>query len=176
MLDRLQPAGDGSVVAGKSISGGRRYITPEGFARLAEEHAHLWRVERPKVTQQVSDAAALGDRSENAEYIYGKKRLREIDGRLRFLAKRLEELTVVEPDSQRSRDRVYFGSWVLVEDDEGEVARYRLVGPDESEPGDGLISMDSPVGRALMGRSVDDEVEVRRPKGTTSYRIVEIQS
>ncbi len=155
---------------------GSRYITPEGYARLNEEHEHLWRVERPKVTEQVSHAAALGDRSENAEYIYGKKRLREIDSRLRFLAKRLEELTVVEPDPARGSERVYFGSWVTLEDEAGETVRYRIVGPDESDPARGWISMDSPVGRGLMGRQVDDEVEVRRPKGTTTYLILEIEA
>ncbi|MDG2051705.1 MAG: transcription elongation factor GreB [Myxococcota bacterium] len=163
-------------MAEKIRSGSSRYITPEGFERLREEHEHLWRFERPKVTQQVSDAAAQGDRSENAEYIYGKKRLREIDRRLRFLGQRLEELTVVEPTPDRANDRVYFGSWVELEDEEGEIVHYRLVGPDESVPAEGLISMDSPVGRALMGRSVEDEVEVRRPKGATSYRILQIRS
>jgi len=153
---------------------GSPYITPEGYARLREEHDHLWRVERPKVTEQVSAAAALGDRSENAEYIYGKKRLREIDARLRFLGKRLEALQVVEAGSQRDDGRVYFGAWVTLEDEEGEVVRYRIVGPDESEPSRGEISMDSPVGRSLLGKQVDDEVEVHRPKGTTAYRILEI--
>jgi len=150
------------------------YITPEGFTRLREEHDHLWRVERPKVTEQVSAAAALGDRSENAEYIYGKKRLREIDRRVRFLAKRIDTLTVVQPDPGRPRDRVYFGDWVTLEDDEGGSVRYRIVGPDESDPARGLISMDSPVGRSLIGKRVGDEVEVRRPKGTTVYEILEI--
>ncbi len=150
------------------------YITPEGFARLRDEHAHLWRVERPKVTEQVSVAAALGDRSENAEYIYGKKRLREIDRRVRFLARRIEELTVVEPDPDRPRDRVYFGDWVTLEDGDGNALRYRIVGPDESDPARGLISMDSPVGRGLIGKRVGDEVEVRRPKGIAAYVILEI--
>lgn len=150
------------------------YITPEGFARLRAEHDHLWRVERPKVTQQVSVAAALGDRSENADYIYGKRRLREIDRRVRFLAKRIDELTVVEPDPDRPLDRIYFGAWVGLEDEEGNALRYRIVGPDESDPAQGLISMDSPVGRGLMGKRVGDEVEVKRPKGATVYVILEI--
>jgi transcription elongation factor GreB len=150
------------------------YITPEGFEKLRAEHEQLWRVERPKVTQAVSVAAALGDRSENADYIYGKRRLREIDRRVRFLAKRLEALTVVTHDPGRSRDRVYFGAWVTLEDDAGEQIRYRLVGPDESEPARGHISMDSPVGRALMGRRIDDEVAVVRPKGRTTYVVLGI--
>ena len=106
------------------------YITVEGEKRLREELDFLWRVERPKVTQQVSDAAAMGDRSENAEYIYGKKRLREIDRRVRHLRKRLEALTVVDkPPSDPSR--IYFGAWITVEDEDGVVHDYRLVGPDE---------------------------------------------
>jgi len=161
-------------VAGNDASSSR-YITPEGFARLRAEHEQLWRVERPRVTEQVSAAAALGDRSENAEYIYGKKRLREIDSRLRFLAKRIEALQVVEPGAQGTDGRVYFGAWVSLEDEEGEPARYRIVGPDESDPTRGQISMDSPVGRSLLGKRVDDEVEVRRPKGTTIYTILKIE-
>jgi transcription elongation factor GreB len=159
------------VGTGERISA---YITPEGFARMRAEHDQLWRVERPKVTQQVSVAAALGDRSENADYIYGKRRLREIDRRLRFLARRIDELTVVEPDPDRPLDRIYFGAWVSLEDEDGNALRYRIVGPDESDPAQGLISMDSPVGRGLMGKRVGDEVEVKRPKGATVYVILEI--
>jgi transcription elongation factor GreB len=150
------------------------YITPEGFERLRGEFDHLWKVERPKVTNAVSVAAALGDRSENADYIYGKKRLREIDHRIRFLSKRIDELTVVHPDPEQQKGRVYFGAWVTLEDEEGDQTRYRVVGPDESDPSEGLISMDSPVGRSLMRREVDDEVVVRRPRGETTYVILEI--
>jgi transcription elongation factor GreB len=150
------------------------YITPEGFRRLQEEADQLWRVERPRVTQQVSEAAALGDRSENAEYIYGKKRLREIDGRLRFLQKRLDTLTVVREPPPR-RDRVYFGAFVTVEEVSGERAEYRLVGPDESDPAQGLLSIESPLGRALVGRSEGDEVRVPRPRGATTLAILSIR-
>ncbi len=150
------------------------YITPEGFRRLQEEADRLWRVERPRVTQQVSDAAALGDRSENAEYIYGKKRLREIDGRLRFLQKKLDTLTVVHAPPER-RDRIYFGAFVTVEEETGESAEYRLVGPDESDPSRGLLSIESPLGRALMGRVAGDEVTVRRPRGEASIWIAAIR-
>ncbi len=149
------------------------YITPEGFDRLQREYDELWSVERPKVTEAVSVAAALGDRSENADYIYGKKRLREIDGRLRFLRKRLDALTVARGAPERS-DKIFFGAWVSLEDEEGGAVRYRIVGPDESDPATGAISMDSPVGRRLLGREVDDEVEVKRPRGSTVYTVVGI--
>lgn len=156
-------------MAGKGI-----YITPEGFRRLSDELEHLWRTERPKVTRAVSVAAALGDRSENADYIYGKKRLREIDSRLRFLQKRIDDLVVVSdiPDEQ---SRVFFGAWVTVEDEAGEQQTYRIVGPDEFDPTRSWISMESPIGRALLGREIDDEVTVRRPKGPALLTVVAIR-
>lgn len=150
------------------------YITPEGFRRLQEEADRLWRVERPRVTQQVAEAAALGDRSENAEYIYGKKRLREIDGRLHFLQKKLDSLTVVSEPPPRT-DRIYFGAFVTVEEESGESAEYRLVGPDESDPAQGLLSIESPLGRALMGRVAGDEVTLRRPRGEAVIAVVAIR-
>ena len=150
------------------------YITPQGYERLKQEHDRLWRVERPEVTEQVSAAAALGDRSENAEYIYGKKRLREIDGRVRFLAKRLEALTVVGPEAEREANRIYFGAWVTLEDQRGEAVCYRIVGPDESEPSRGEISMDSPVGRSLLGKAVGDAVTVQRPRGAMEYEVMAV--
>ena len=149
------------------------YITREGYERIRKEAEQLWTVERPRVTQEVADAAALGDRSENAEYIYGKKRLREIDKRLRFLQKRTDELTVVEPDPAQE-GKVFFGAWVTVEDEAGESVTYRVVGPDEFDPEKGWVSMDSPMGRALLGKSVGDEFEVRRPKGDAWFSVVEI--
>jgi transcription elongation factor GreB len=152
-----------------------RYITPEGARRLREEYDRLWTVERPRVTREVADAAALGDRSENAEYIYGKRRLREIDSRLEFLNRRLEELSVVEPPSHGD-GRVVFGVWVrVVEQDHGEELVYRIVGPDEFDVEAGHISMDSPVGRALLGRRVGDEVQVERPKGVACFEILEVR-
>jgi len=148
------------------MSAQKRYITPEGFAALQAELETLWRVERPKVVNEVSEAAALGDRSENAEYIYGKKRLREIDRRMRFLSKRLEALTVVPPRADAELGgRVRFGAWVSVEDEEGEEKAWRIVGADELDLARGFISVESPVARALMGKAVGDEVLVRRPKG-----------
>lgn len=151
-----------------------KHITPEGAKRLQDELEHLWKVERPKVTQEVADAAALGDRSENAEYIYGKKRLREIDRRLQFLAKRLDEIHIVQPNPPADGS-IRFGAWVELEDEDGEEATYRLVGPDELDPGKGFISVDAPVGKALLGKQVDDEVVVRRPKGEIVYTVISVR-
>ena len=151
------------------------YITRQGFEKLQAELNWLWTDERPKVTEAVSVAAALGDRSENADYIYGKKRLREIDRRIRFLTKRIDELNVVDSGPRKEEGRVYFGAWVTIEDEDGETQRYQLVGPDEFDAHEGRISVDSPVGRALMGRRLGDEVAVRRPKGETSYEVIAIE-
>lgn len=141
-----------------------RYITPQGDQALREELQHLWKVKRPEVTQAVREAAALGDRSENAEYIYGKKQLREIDRRVRFLSKRLDELTVVDrlPDD---RSRVFFGAWVTVEDEDGDEQSYRLVGADEFDLNRGYLSINAPLARALIGKHLDDEVSVKTPEG-----------
>jgi transcription elongation factor GreB len=150
------------------------YITPEGAKALRDELTWLWKVERPRVTQGVADAAAEGDRSENAEYIYGKKRLREIDRRVRFLTKRLDRVQVVDA-LPGDRSRIFFGAWVRLEDSEGEEAMYRIVGPDESDAARGFISMDSPVGKALLGRREGDEVVVRRPAGTVRWQVCEVR-
>ncbi|MCO1335533.1 transcription elongation factor GreB [Microbulbifer sp. OS29] len=153
---------------------GSRYITAEGAQRMRAEVKYLWEEERPRVTLAVSDAAKLGDRSENADYIYGKKRLREIDSRVRFLTKRLEEITVVAqiPDD---KGKVFFGAWVTLEADDGGSLCYRIVGPDEFDVKAGLISMDSPVARSLLGRKLDDEVEIRQGEAWQIYHITEIQ-
>jgi len=153
---------------------GSRYITPEGARRMRAEVKQLWEVERPRVTQAVSDAAKLGDRSENADYIYGKKRLREIDSRVRFLTKRLEEVTVVDRVPE-DIEKVFFGAWVAIEDDEGNSKTYRIVGPDEFDVKAGLISMDSPVARALLGRRLDDEVDLKVGEKWVTYWIVDIR-
>ena len=141
---------------------------------LQAEAEQLWTVERPRVTHEVSEAAALGDRSENAEYIYGKKRLREIDRRLRFLAKRIDELTVVENHAGQE-GRVYFGAFVTVEHEDGREVEYRLVGPDESDPSVGKLSIESPLGRVLMGKEEDDDVVFRTPRGESSARVAAIR-
>ena len=151
------------------------YITRGGYKKLQAELEWLWKDERPRVTEAVSVAAALGDRSENADYIYGKKRLREIDRRIRFLTKRIEELNVVDSGPRKEAGRVYFGAWVSVEDEEGETQRYQLVGPDEFDAAARRISVDSPVGRALMGKRLGDEVSVRRPKGEMVLTIMKIE-
>jgi len=153
----------------------RDYITPEGMQRLRDELAYLWRDERPRVTKGVADAAAEGDRSENAEYIYGKKRLRQIDRRIRFLSKRIDALTVVEPGARKHPDRVYFGAWVTLEDEAGTEITYRIVGPDEWSLDRGEVSIDSPVARALLGKEVGDEVTVRRPRGPATFEITDVR-
>lgn len=150
------------------------YITPEGAQKIRDEIEELWKVERPIVTRAVTAAAALGDRSENADYHYGKKRLRQIDSRVRYLSKRLDDLVVVEP-REHEDGRVYFGAWVTLENAEGEEVEYRVVGPDESDVESHAISMDSPMGKALLGRSAHDEVKVKRPKNTASFEIVAIR-
>jgi transcription elongation factor GreB len=149
------------------------YITPEGWTRLQAELERLWSAERPRVTREVAAAAAEGDRSENAAYIYGKKRLREIDARIRELTKKLDRLQIVQPTT-RDDGRIFFGAWVTLEDEEGERVRYRLVGPDETRAEEGLISIDSPMGRALVGREEGDEVTVRRPAGQKTFEVTAV--
>ena len=150
------------------------YITPEGFRRLSEELSHLWKIKRPRVTQAVAEAAAMGDRSENAEYIYGKKQLREIDARMRFLQKRLNELKVVDriPDDI---SKVFFGAWIEIEDAEGNTYRYRIVGPDEIDPEKSFISIDSPMAKALLRRTEGDEISVNSPNGTSAFVVTSIR-
>ncbi len=150
------------------------YITPAGWAGLKAELDELWKVERPRVTAEVEAAAALGDRSENAEYIYGKRRLREIDRRLRFLSKRLETVKIVRPNPANA-GKVLFGSWITLEDDEGEEHRYQIVGTDEFDVDAGKISVASPLARALLGKSEGDEVDVQVPRGEATYIILTIQ-
>jgi transcription elongation factor GreB len=151
-----------------------KYATPAGARRLREELEQLWREERPRVTQAVAAAAAQGDRSENAEYTYGKRRLREIDRRVRFLRRRLEGLVVVD-QPPADATRVFFGAWVQLEGEDGTLARYRIVGPDEFDMAPGYISMDSPLGRALLRRALDEEVTVETPAGSRLYVVVSIE-
>ncbi len=152
---------------------GSKYITPQGEQALRDELHRLWKEERPQVTQAVHEAAKNGDRSENGDYIYGKKRLREIDSRVRFLGKRLEELEVVDR-APADLNEVFFGAWVTLEDAAGEEKRWRIVGPDEFNIAQGKLSMDSPMARALLGKALDDEVQVKTPEGVQQYYITAI--
>jgi transcription elongation factor GreB len=146
------------------------YITPEGAQKLSDEFVRLRTVERPKTVREVTEAAAQGDRSENAEYIYGKKRLREIDRRLNYLAKRLDNAVLVDPAAQKG-DKVFFGATVELEDEAGDVRTYVIVGEDETDSATGRISWRSPVGRALLGKRAGDVVLVRRPAGEVEMEI-----
>jgi len=155
------------------VKAGSKYITPQGHARLKAELDELWRVERPQVTAAVSAAAAQGDRSENAEYTYGKRRLREIDSRVRFLRRRLDGMVVVDQPPSDPR-RVFFGAWVELERADGTELRYRIVGPDEFDAAEGYISMDAPLAKALLGKRLDDEIAVAIAGVETRYIITAI--
>lgn len=150
------------------------YITPQGFQKLQEEFKKLFHDERPKLVETVAWAAGNGDRSENGDYIYGKKRLREIDSRLKFLRDRIESAQVVNP-AELSGDKVVFGAKVTIEDEEGEVRTYQIVGEDEIEPGQNKISWKSPMAKSLLGKSVDDEVLIVRPKGNLVATIMKVE-
>ena len=151
-----------------------RFITPEGFARIRAEYEELFGVERPKIVETVSWAASLGDRSENADYLYGKKRLREIDRRLSYLSKVMKSAKVVDPAKQEQRDTVRFGATVELADEEDERRMLTLVGEDESDASAGRISWAAPIARALVGAKVGDERIVRLPAGEKSYEVISI--
>lgn len=152
---------------------GSKYITPSGASRLRQELEQLWRVERPQVTAAVAAAAAQGDRSENAEYTYGKKRLREIDARVRHLRRRLDGIVIVD-QPPGDHGRVYFGAWIEVEDQNGDRHRYRIVGPDEFDVAPGYISMDAPLGLAMLGKPLDAEISVVIAGSERRYVITKI--
>jgi transcription elongation factor GreB len=151
-------------------------MTPEGARRLQAELGELRSKQRPKIVQEVADAAAQGDRSENAEYIYGKKKLREIDRRIHFLVKRLESVSVVDPAArpEAERDRIFFGATVGVEDEDGKVASYQIVGEDEIDLTRGRISYKSPLARTLLKRREGETVLFRKPSGEVELTIVSI--
>jgi transcription elongation factor GreB len=153
---------------------GSKYITPEGEQALREELHQLWKVERPIVADAVHEAAKNGDRSENGDYIYGKRRLREIDSRVRFLNKRLEELEVVQR-TPADTGKIFFGAWVTLENAAGEETCWRLVGPDEFDLASGKLSIDSPLARALLGKQLDDEIRVHSPSGEQRYYVTGIR-
>ncbi len=156
-------------------AGIKNYITPEGLLRLREEFRVLQQEERPKIVETVSWAAGNGDRSENGDYIYGKRRLREIDRRLRFLMKRIEIAEVVDPAKQKNKDRVFFGARVTYLNSEGETKKVRIVGIDEAHSEAGEISWISPVAKALLKAEEGDVVEVHTPKGTDRLEVLKIE-
>ena len=149
------------------------YITPQGDKALKKELKELWQLRRRDVVPALSAAAAEGDRSENAEYIYRKKQLGEIDRRIRYLSKRLDEVEVIDRIPQQ-QDRVFFGAFVTLEDGAGTVVRYRIVGADETDPVLGYISVDSPMARALLGKRVEDEITVVLPEKEASFQVLKI--
>lgn len=152
----------------------KNYITPQGFRKLQEEFSELFFVERPKVVETVAWAASNGDRSENGDYIYGKRRLRQIDSRLRHLRNRIESAEVVNPGDQQ-KGKVLFSATVTVELEDGEEKIYQIVGEDEIEPGKNLISWKSPVARALLGKEEGDDVTLVRPKGDIEASILKVE-
>jgi transcription elongation factor GreB len=151
------------------------YISREGHARLLAELQHLRSVARPRMVDEVAAAAAQGDRSENAEYIYGKKRLREIDRRTRWLEKRLDALEVVDADAPRATGKVHFGAWVTVADEEGEERTFRVLGQDEVDLDRGAISYISPLGRGLLGKCEGDTITVKSPSGDREFTVLRVQ-
>ena len=150
-------------------------MTKQGFDAIQAEIDFLWKDERPRIVAEVSYAAEMGDRSENAEYIYGKKRLREIDGRMRYLRQKTAEVTVVDPDDQTPVAIVQFGAVVTIEDEDGEQRTFRLVDKEESDANKGRISVQSPVGRALMGRRVGDAFEIDLPRGRVAFELLALR-
>jgi len=150
------------------------YITPEGYQRLVDERDHLLKVERPETTKVVAWAASLGDRSENADYQYGKKRLREIDRRVAFLNQRIDAAKIVDP-SEITSSKVQFGATVVVCDEQEQERRYTIVGEDESSPRDGLISWKSPIGSRLLGKEIGDQVSVQAPGGESEFSVLSIE-
>jgi transcription elongation factor GreB len=165
---------DDELPESEPLPRGSRHITREGFFAMQDELERLWKVDRPKITNEVAEAAAQGDRSENAEYIYGKKKLREIDRRIRFLSKRLDALTVVEPAPEQE-GRVFFGAWVTIADEDEKTATYRIVGSDEIDLNRRMISVESPVARALIGKAIGDVATVQRPKGAAEVTVVAVR-
>ncbi len=151
----------------------KSYITPEGAKKLQEELNTLWKVERPKVTQAVADAAAMGDRSENAEYIYGKKRLRQIDSRVRWLKNRLNTLEIVDR-APKDQNTVFFGAFVKLKRPDGSTISYQIVGPDELDISKNMITLASPLGKALKGRKTGDSISIPLPNGKTTFTIIDI--
>lgn len=159
----------------KLPQGVKNYITPAGYQRLKDEFDQLWKVERPELVKTITWAASNGDRSENGDYIYGKKRLREIDRRLRFLSKRLDNAEVVDPAQRGECDQVFFGATVTISNSQGEEHTYSIVGMDEADPGRGRISWISPLAKALLKAHEGDVVRLHTPGGLEELEVVEIR-
>lgn len=170
-----EPDDDGPEPTAALPAGVKNYITPEGLKRLQDELRTLLKGERPKVVETVSWAAGNGDRSENGDYLYGKKRLREIDRRVRFLTKRMEIAEVVDPARQKNRDRVFFGATVVYANSADEENTITIVGIDEADLDKGRVSWLSPIARALMKAEEGDRVELRSPGGTETLKVVAIR-
>lgn len=166
---------DGDVIAPALPAGTKNYMTPAGYARLDAEFNTLWKVERPKLVETIAWAASNGDRSENGDYIYGKKRLREVDRRIRFLSRRLEHAEVVDPATRESTDQVFFGATVTVADETGSESTYAIVGIDEADAGRGRIAWISPMARALLRAREGDTVTVQTPDGKREVEIIEVR-
>ncbi|MEW6131831.1 MAG: transcription elongation factor GreB [Pseudomonadota bacterium] len=169
------PEEDGEEGASALPAGAKNYMTPAGYARLKAEFERLWKEERPRLVETIAWAAGNGDRSENGDYIYGKKRLREIDRRLRYLGKRLENAEVVDPAAREETDQVFFGATVTVLDDLGAQATYTIVGIDEAEPGRNRISWISPMARTLLKAREGDTVGLMTPAGKRELEILEVR-
>jgi len=165
----------GETEANPVPAGAKNYITPAGHARLKSEFDHLWRVERPELVKTIAWAAANGDRSENADYIYGKRRLREIDRRIRFLSKRLEQAEVVDPLRQENHAQVFFGATVTVRSEAGVEQTLAIVGIDEAEPTRGRVSWVSPIARALLRARPGETVTLKTPAGAESLEVLRIR-
>jgi transcription elongation factor GreB len=167
--DEQEPAGEAAPP-----DGFKNYITPAGYRRLNEEIDRLWKAERPKLVETIAWAASNGDRSENGDYIYGKRKLREIDRRIRFLSKRIDSAVVVD-NAGKKHERVYFGATVTFADESGGERTVSIVGVDELDPGRGRVSWISPIATALLKASVGDVVTLRTPRGTEELEIVSIR-
>ncbi|MHB1092322.1 transcription elongation factor GreB [Thiobacillus sp.] len=167
---------DEDILAAPALpAGSKNYTTPAGYAQLDAEFNQLWKVERPKLVETISWAASNGDRSENGDYIYGKKRLREIDRRIRFLSKRLEHAEVVDPVTREDTDQVFFGATVTIADEDGSESTFAIVGIDEADAGRGRIAWISPMARALLSAREGDTVSVQTPDGRREVEIIEVR-
>ena len=166
---------DEDITVSSLPAGSKNYMTPAGYARLVAELDTLWKIERPKLVETIFWAASNGDRSENGDYIYGKKRLREIDRRVRFLTKRVENAEVVDPATREPTEQIFFGATVTVEDAKGDEATYAIVGIDEADAGRGYLAWTSPMAQALLKARVGDTVMVQTPGGRREVDIVDVR-